>query len=363
MAIGDPINQPIPAVGTPGATYATQLVAFNQEVKARLEAQVPLSSLLPGTFDLDNNPVINAQYVELYEQDAAPSPVGSVYNYQGNLWYVSAAGAAQITSGNSLNAASLGGIDGDYGGGNPASLRFVDADETYYFYDAYATGQWGHVDGRSFNIHGGATETDRVRLSWAGSTSYTLTLPSDPPAANGTLLQMDTSGTVTASSTGLDSITLATNESFTVSGTGDYKHGEVSVTVPVIYPDLVQASGAPVTSNGALQGAIQASSSVVYYPLRGLVAGDRIKSIKVYPVGTPAAAPTYELALNGVLNLTSFATVSPSTTTTSSPATITPASPQTIVCNSSHHYFPWVKITTGASSLTMFCFEVTYDRP
>ena len=201
MSIGDTITEPIPPVSTPGTGYASQLVAFLEEVKARLEAKVPLSSLLAGLFDLDNNAIENIQYGHFYEQLSSPTtPVGSLQNYQGNLWWVSSAGAAQITSGNALNAASLGAIDGDYGGVNPASLRFVDADETFYFYDDYGALKWARLSGRSIDIHGGATETDRVRITWAGSSSYTLTLPDSPPASTA-IMQMDSSGNVTASNT------------------------------------------------------------------------------------------------------------------------------------------------------------------
>lgn len=272
MAIGDTITQPIPAASTPGTTYAAQLVAFLQEVKSRLEAKVPLSSLLVGLLDMDNNAVENVQHVGLYEQaNTDDAPIGGVVNVNGELWFVSSAGDVQLTSAGGLNASGIGGIEGDYGGVNPAKVRFSDGDTTYYFYDDYANAQWARLAARSIDLYGTLTETERVRIAWDGGSNWTLTLPSGPPAASGTLLQMDTSGNVTAANTGLDSITLNANETVTAA---DFKFVNEQ-TVRINAAQAQTQTGGPTFASGAW--IVGTNTAALWYPIT-LRTGEVIKS-------------------------------------------------------------------------------------
>jgi hypothetical protein len=198
MPIGDSITPPVPAVGTAGTTYASQIVAFLTEVKARLEAKVALTSLLAGLFDLSNNGIANAAYVELYEQASAPTtPVGSIQRYGGELYYVSSSGAVRITNGGALDVVSANGITGDYAA--PAEFKYDVGALEYFAYSDEAAGNWARVGAQGFDIYGTLAGTTRVRLSWAGglSPSYTLTLPAAVPASSA-ILRMDASGNLTA---------------------------------------------------------------------------------------------------------------------------------------------------------------------
>src|SRR3954463_14267381 len=110
-SIGDPITQPIPPVGTTGTDYASQIDAFLTEVKTRLEADLPLSSLAAGTLDLSNNPLANAQYVGVYPGSGIPTtPVASLQNFGNDLYWVSASGAVKITNGAAINVTGIYGI-------------------------------------------------------------------------------------------------------------------------------------------------------------------------------------------------------------------------------------------------------------
>jgi hypothetical protein len=197
--IGDTITSgSIPAVGTGGTTYANNLNLFLTEVKTRLEAKVPRASLADGNLDVNGYPVQNASYLGLNTQGSTPStPIGSLQRYNGNLYWINTSGAVQITSGTSLNTTLVGGITGDYGGANPAQFRFVDADQEYYAYDDFAGGAWARIWAKNFDLAAGATSANRVRMTYGGAGSYTLTLPPAVPGATA-FLQMDTSGNVTA---------------------------------------------------------------------------------------------------------------------------------------------------------------------
>lgn len=198
--IGDPIvSGSIPAVGTSGTTYASQLNLFLTEVKNRLEAQVPKASLAPGPLDLDGEALQNASYLGLTSQLSAPTtPNNSFQAYNGEVYWVSAAGVAKLTDSGNLNAAGIGSITGDYGGVNPAQFRFVDADQEYYAYDNYSTGTWAYLWARGLDLAKDATSTTRIRVlaPSALASSYTLTLPDTPAATR--LLKIDSSGNITS---------------------------------------------------------------------------------------------------------------------------------------------------------------------
>lgn len=212
--IGDTITQTIPTVGSSGTAYATNVDLFLTEVKARLEAKVPRSSLADGILDMNGNPVANTTYYHISNGAGAPTtPTNSLQAYSGNLYWINTGGAVQITSGAALNVASFGGITGDYGGANPAQFKYVSADQEYYAYANFGTGTWAYLWARGIDIAAAATGSNRVRMVYGGAGSYTLTLPPAAPGANA-FLQMATTGAVTASNT-IDQAVTALEYKFT----------------------------------------------------------------------------------------------------------------------------------------------------
>lgn len=205
--IGDPIvSGSIPAVGTSGTTYASNLNLFLTEVQNRLEALVPRSSLEDGALDMNGYSVQNSSYVGITDALSSPvTPDNSLQAFGGNLYWINTGGPVQITSGTSLNTSLVGGITGDYGGANPAQFRFVDADQEYYAYDDYAGGAWARLWAKNFDLAAGATSANRVRMAYGGGASYTLTFPSTPGST--LAMQMDSSGTISTSNTFLSNIT------------------------------------------------------------------------------------------------------------------------------------------------------------
>lgn len=190
-SIGEPVTQPIPSVGTAGTAYATQVNAVLTEVVERLEAAVPVGSLAAAEdpLDMNNQPVQSASYYGLYDQESAPSgsPFGRLVRYDGDLWYVDTDGAIQMTAGGVLNASAIGGIGGDYGGGDPALVYFRAASERYEFYDDYDQLQWGTLRARALEaIDEGTGFVTTVRSSTSATESYTLILPTALPTATGT---------------------------------------------------------------------------------------------------------------------------------------------------------------------------------
>lgn len=198
--IGDPITSGgIPAVGTSGTLYASRLNLFLTEVKNRLEAKVPKGSLASGSLDMDGDAVQNASYVGLSDAGGVPStPLNSIQEHAGELYWVSAGGVVKITNSGNLNAGSVGGITGDYGSPNPAEFRFVDVDQEFYAYDDYGAGTWAFMGGLGLDLFKDTTSTlhTRVKASGALAGTYSLTLPPSAPGST-SLLRMDSSGNVT----------------------------------------------------------------------------------------------------------------------------------------------------------------------
>lgn len=356
--IGTPMTSgTVPAVGTSGTGYATTINAFLTEAKGRLEAKVPFSSLLVGTLDMANNAIQNVSNLLLYPGSGVPStPTGSIQRYNNDLYWVSASGAVQITSGASLNSAGIGGITGDYGGANPAQFRFVDVDQTYYAYDDFGGAAWAYIQGRGMQITAGLTSLVRVRIQWAGSSSYDITLPASLPASQ-SLMQMDASGNVTASNT------LATNQSVTVAGTGTFKHGDQTIChAPIAMAVPVGAYAAEVTDGASdfAQFNLTTGGGKAYIPLVGLRTGDRLKSVAV--AGNATVSPTLE-----IVEFVSATGLTRSYTTSGSfnglgGITLTLVTPITMAADGIHRYI-CVKILSGASEVDVYSIFFTYDRP
>lgn len=289
MSIGDPMTSTIPAVGTSGTTYATQVDAFLTEVKALLEAQVPMASLLIDTLDMQNNEIQNVGPLGLYEQVNAPTTLGTLQNYGGELYWVNASGAVQITDGTGLTITTAGGITGDYGGVNPAQWRFDDADQAFYGYDDYGNAKWAHVRARDFGIYGAYGGTTRLTLTCTPASSYTITFPTAAPASQ-SLVQMSTSGTISASNTIAQAVTVSdlgfsSARTVTLGGSA----GQTS------------NSGSPPTFSAATNVWTHGTSTTRILFQIPLVAGDRITSWSAYLTKTSGSgtvsAELYEYTL------------------------------------------------------------------
>lgn len=207
MPIGSTLTNDVPVVGASGTGYATAVNALLNEMKTAIEGTVPFSALSGSTLDMNNVPIIDAAYVAFYNTTGTPSaatPGRFVYS-DGEMWAVNSTGAIQITSGGGLNAAAIGGIAGDYGSPNPASVRFVDAAWRYDFYDNYTALEYGYVRSAGLDIaSGGHVATSNfAQLRYAGSSTLTFTLPSSVAAGGErSVVQIDSSGVLSTNSSG-----------------------------------------------------------------------------------------------------------------------------------------------------------------
>lgn len=199
--IGDTISDTAPAVGSAGPGYATIINSLLTELRARLVAKIPLSSLLTNSnLDLNGQALLNAAYITLVNESVSPvaSPSNRIAAYGGDFWWVSPSGAVKITNGNALNAAGIGGITGDYDG-NPEEFRYDLANTRYDAFANQASNTWAYIRARGFDIAGGATSNFRLRHTYSGGSNQALEWP--VPAASSILVTSATGNAIEFSPT------------------------------------------------------------------------------------------------------------------------------------------------------------------
>lgn len=238
MAIGDPMTFTTPAVSTVGPTYATEVNAALDEIRARLEEKIPLSALQGGTFDLQNADINRVGKVIFTEQLSTPStPEASIQYFGGDFYVVNGSGAIKVTDGSQLNFAAAGGIAGDYGGTAPASVRYDAANFRYEFYHNYSTVTWAYTRSAGVDIKGTGNFYALVRF--AGAANITLTLPATKPGANRSLMQIDNAGLMTYNGT-----TDPCTNNIVLSGTTHVQHGTRTRNICLAYGNVDVKQGA-----------------------------------------------------------------------------------------------------------------------
>lgn len=339
-SIGDSLPEgDIPAVGTSGTTYASELNLFLTEVKARLEAKVPKASLAAGALDQNGSAVQNTSYVGIQNAAGAPTtPSNSLQAFGGNLYWINTGGAVQITSGTTLNTSLVGGITGDYGGANPAQFRFVDADQEYYAYDDFAGGAWARLWAKNFDLAAGPTSSNRLRMAFGGGASYTLTFPTAVPASDAYVVMGSSGG-------------LSTSTTIPV-----FAHSNKVLTLP---PHMYQLTSSASYGFGASRVDMTASTNIIL-PVP-LLEGDRILSVVFARKGNSSANIGGDIYVvrSSDQTETSIGTISvaaPSSTwadTTVNVTDTTLTSGDAIVIN----------VTSSATGISIGNTRITYDRP
>ena len=157
-------------------------------------------------------------------------------------------------------------------------------------------------------------------------------------------------------------LTAAANQHVAVSGTGEYKHGERTISQA---PHLgVQASGGTFSFDASGTAPISTAGSgvVSYHNLIGCKTGDRILAVTVSGDDVASVAPSFSLAFIGYENISSAVPVTPSrdgaafgpftyTLTLDTPLELTEG--DTV----------WLKITSGAGSTDWYTLGQVFDHP
>ncbi len=249
MSYGTSLGITLPTVGvTVGPTWATNLNTALSSIIAVLETKVT-----PAGMDINADlsyrsagtsyRAKDVKAVSLTNQDstlAAGTYPTTLFtsDSDGELYFNDNAGRqVQVTSNGSVNVSTSGGITGSGYGTASVEVNWDSGSSTYRMRDGAAADDFAHVEVDDVKLNDGSAHTLTVAAP-AMAADYTFTLPAAVPAASNTILQMATSGAVTASNTvgsittNSGGVTVASGQHVTVAGTGRFKHGTLSKTYP-----------------------------------------------------------------------------------------------------------------------------------
>lgn len=186
---------PVPT-SEPGPTWAEELVTAYETIDSHNHTsgqgvQIPSAGIsINADLNVNNYNFTNFRSTRFQDQGsslAGASDKGCLYIAAGNLYYNNGSGVAiQLTAGSALNAASIGGIGGDYST-STASEYYTSAQTTFYFTQAANTvaALAGGAYSFYYNLLSGFAVT--VQASASLGASYSLTLPTALPASQAVL--------------------------------------------------------------------------------------------------------------------------------------------------------------------------------
>lgn len=346
-SIGDIFPYANPVVGS---TDWPNWILCMDELITRVGNPVPFSALSGTDFDMDNNAIINIRDLQFQEQAGLPSAnPGTVEFLNDEFWLITSAGAIQITNAGGINTTLLGGIAGDYGGVNPASVRFIDAANRYDFYDDFANVTWAYGRFRGLDIANGATGTKRARITFAGAADIPIILPPTLPAD----VNAVTIGPTGAVLPNLVGTPITGHIWLDTASLGRVKHGEYTV-LETINPRV----GGSATVTQTIYGAICNVAGTVVHQINGLQVGWRLKAVKFTTTKVAADVTDLEVLLSAFgAAAVSFATGT-NNTIGAQTVTATLGVPQVLVAGTQVHI-----VVTNHSVGDKFCqVQTVYDE-
>jgi hypothetical protein len=304
----------------------------------------------------------------------------------------------KLTSGTSLNVAAFtGGIGGDYASVG-AEVAFDDAGDRYTFKQNSATGWARLACGEVRILETGSSETVYVGLAApaALASSHTITLPLAAPGST-SLVQLDSSGVLSASNTVANAATFSTsvttptlagtpnftgavtmastlgvtglitatagataaaNQHVTVSGTGAFKHGLKTKTISALSGKSLSSADAWTVGNAEIRltGALQWKVPIT------MSAGERILAARARVKdsgGTQVNFFLSKFSSDDTLTDLAGAQVSDNTGVYQ---TLTQSSINN-TASSGDFYQARFTLAAGAGNWTVLKIEVDYDRP
>lgn len=335
---GQAITTTPPTVGGSSGTWGALLNAWIAAIEVEVERKVnPADMTINATLDMNDNEVGETAAVQLTNKSAVlagASNANKIYIKSGEL-YVSDGNAIQVqlTSAGALNAASIGGFTGDFGGSEPARAAYSAAASSFiYTQDPGVPAKADHGDILLRETAASALAvTIKSPASLAGA--YTVTFPAAVPAGNYPVA-MSSAGVLTVPSIA--------------------PHGSKIIQIP---------AGAGHTTSGTFSATTGAWSSLGTTPIVipvPLEIGQRIRSVSTYvnETGTGVVMTTALYRYNATSDVTAAvgSQVSPGG---GANRTVTIGSLTETVAAGVYYF---VKVTPGESSQAVYMTEVTVDR-
>lgn len=230
----------IPVVSsTPGPDWATKINTIITAIQTTLDAKVT-----PSGFNIDADLDFNdsygakdAKYLGLVSQSAALSGASNAHKLHAvgdELYYTDGDGTAvKLTNNGAINAASVAGISGDYGGGGvDADVSYSNSTKVYTFTQASAHAAKVNVGPLQIREDtASVTSFVEVKSPASLAASYSFFLPTALPSAAAEVMTLNSSGQVATTATPAVTSITADNASTFKSGLKVKQAGAGSTTL------------------------------------------------------------------------------------------------------------------------------------
>lgn len=315
MAYGEPHNLVLPAIGTDtGVVGATKVNTALAALAATLDLMVT-----PAGIDINadlsfrsGGDYFGAKELQRvgFKSGAALEeyPTSLAVDGNGELYYVDLAGNVVYLSSDGSVPGAVGNITGTGYGVSGKEVNWDNTNADYRMRSGTGANDYADVLVGDLLLNDGSDHFARLSAG-VMTADATYTLPTAVPAST-SLMQMDSSGamsasptagvvcgTVTASGlvTASAGVTASVNQSFTVSGTGKYKHGDRYLNIP---PETGRNLGAAVNSNGygAATDSNFGAADQMSWPVQ-LETGKRVKAVTVVLAKSTATSRVFTLEL------------------------------------------------------------------
>ncbi len=308
----------------------------------------PAALDMTAPLDMQGNALVDVSSIVFTSGNSSETP-GSIFYFAGDWYVVDAVGTIQITDAGQLNAASVGGIKGDYGGVNPAAVTYVDSSGQYVFTES--AGVYADLVADDLILQG-ATGSVTFAVDAALAGTRTISIKSLPSSGKSLLVYDAATSTLED-----NAVTRATNAAlFTdIDVSGEIKHGEKTVNwfPPWIYRDASGLVNPAFWTGDAMRVQISGSGGVHRIPGPPLRVGWRLKKVN------------YEF--NSATNPTADALIIQNYDTgTAKAITVSGTSPFRIYTLNTPYAVAagdvlWLKITPGTQAIDFARFELVYD--
>jgi hypothetical protein len=244
---GQPLPIVYPELGEPIATALSKLLAAIQILQLDAEPKVLGSELQwLADFSAAGHALTDLSQIQLDNiASAVGLETGTVFMQSGELAVQTSSGVVQLTSGGVINASSLGGIVGDYGGSNPARVTYTDATDTYTF--TGDTNDWSDLEVSAVKLKN-STDWTTLSTNATGAQAWVFGVANTSGTA---LVRQSAAGTLNVSST--VSVALPMSANVTFSGSGKVAHGTRTRTM------IAKAVGS-ITNGGQFGNGVVASA-------------------------------------------------------------------------------------------------------
>jgi hypothetical protein len=352
MAIGSSLGITLPTQGSNSGTWGTDLNTELQKIIDAVEAQVPASAIdFSADFDLNNYALTSVKGVA-FDQQSSYTALNSLYfDTAGELYCRDGSNnAIQLTSSGALNTASNGGI-GDSGGDYGTNGIVFDWDGTIYnAKNGSGANDYANVRMDELQLRDG-TGNDLTIAVPAMSTNYTLTFPAAVPAGATTILQANTSGTVSYSNS------FSTDITFT--GAARLKHGTRTLDIHAS-AGYGNSAGTDPSLNTTYHYINMNSVGAQWDIPVNLPAGSRITQVEVFIDGGDTSTKTAYLDYKTNTSLTAPTNIASATDATDADATITMAAVNHTVASGEMIFVRFVAVHILDEILGC---RITYDVP